>query len=224
MTRLTASDGHEFDAYEVQPDAATAAVVVIQEIFGVNHHIRSVADRFAALGLHVIAPALFDRVERGVELEYNADGIERGRALLSDWDDTMLDVAAAVAHVAGTGPTAVVGYCYGGSIAWLSAHSLPIAAAVGYYGGQIKGFTDKAPNAPVMLHFGALDSGIPLTDVEAVAADHPNVPVHVYDDADHGFNCDARASHHPESAALALDRTLVHLAENGVVGSETRAS
>ncbi len=218
MTRLTSSDGHEFEGYEVHPEGATASVVIVQEIFGVNGHIRSVVDRYAAMGYRTIAPALFDRVQRNVELDYTAEGVAEGRALRVglEWDDSMLDVAASVAAVSDTGPVAVIGYCYGGSIAWLAAHDLPIAAAVGYYGGQIHGFRTKSPAVPVMLHFGALDNGIPLESVAEVSALYPDVELHVYEEAAHGFNCDARASYHPESASLAGGRTLRFIKEAGV--------
>lgn len=218
MIELTAEDGHVLEAYEVHPEGAASGIVIVQEIFGVNHHIRSVVDRYAKLGHHVIAPALFDRLERGVELEYKAETIEVGRSMRGrlDWDEAVLDLGAAVAHVSGTGPTAVVGYCYGGSMAWLAAVALPIRAAVGYYGGQIHQFKDRVPQAPTMLHFGELDAAIPLNEVEEVAAEHPEVAVHVYEGADHGFNCDARSSYHPTSAALALERTLEFLHSNGV--------
>jgi len=218
MTTLTASDGHQLDSYEVHPDSATASVVVIQEIFGVNHHIQSAVDRYAELGYRTIAPAIFDRVQRDVELEYNADGVAVGRELRAqlEWDSSMLDVAAAIEHVAPTGPVAVIGYCYGGSIAWLAAHDQLIAAAVGYYGGQVHEFRDKAPQVPVMLHFGADDAAIPLDGVDEVAAMYPDVPVHVYEGAGHGFNCDARGSYAPDAAALALERTLAFIRDAGV--------
>jgi len=223
MTTLTAADGHTFEAYEVKPEGAMASIVVVQEIFGVNAHIRSVADGFAAEGYHVIAPALFDRSEPGIELDYTAEGVAAGRDHRAkiEWDDSMLDVNAAVAHVAGTGPVGVVGYCYGGSIAWLSASTSPVAAAVGYYGGQVYDFRDRAPQVPVMLHFGALDAHIPLDGVRAVAEMYPDVQVHIYDDADHGFNCDVRASSHPESAATARERTLTFFREQGVTGNKS---
>lgn len=218
MARLTATDGHVFEAYEVHPHDARAAVVVVQEIFGVNAHIRSVVDRYAALGYHAIAPALFDRVEPGVELDYDGSGVERGRELAGriKWDPAMADLAATVAHVAATGPVAVVGYCFGGSLAWRSAAELPVAAAVGYYGGQIHELIDLAPKAPTMLHFGEHDHAIPLDQVAAVAARHPGVPVHVYAAAQHGFNCDARGSYDPISATIALGRTVEFLVDNGV--------
>ena len=218
---LTASDGHQLAAYESRPKQATAAVVIAQEIFGLNPHIRSVVDRYAALGFHAIAPALFDRVERGIELGYTSDDVARGRDIRTaiEWDVTMLDVAAAVTHVAATGPVAAIGYCWGGSLAWLSASQLPVAAAVGYYGGQITQFLDRAPRCPVQLHFGALDAAIPLDGVAKIGEQYPDVEIHVYEEADHGFNCDARATYHPAAAALALERTLAFLAGAGVSGA-----
>jgi carboxymethylenebutenolidase len=218
MTRLTASDGHHLDAYEVHPDGASASIVIVQEIFGVNAHIRSVVDRYASFGYRAIAPALFDRGERGVELDYDDAGRKRGIELAMQiaFDPATLDVAAAVDHVAGTGPVAVVGYCFGGSLAWIAADELPIQAAVGYYGGQIHAMIDRRPQVPTMLHFGELDHGIPLDQVEAITAAHPDVAVHVYPGADHGFSCDVRASHDARSAAIALGRTLDFLAESGV--------
>ncbi len=218
MIRLTAADGHQLDAYEAGPADAPAGIVVVQEIFGVNAHIRDVTDRYGAMGFRAVAPALFDRLERGVELGYSEDTVTQGRAMRAaiDWDDTVRDVGAAVAHLAGNGPVGVVGYCYGGSLAWLAANSLGVAAAVGYYGGQIIQFTDRAPQAPVMLLFGEVDYMIPLSDVEEISRAHPTVPVHVYAGADHGFNCDARDSYHALAAAGALERTLGFLAAHGV--------
>jgi carboxymethylenebutenolidase len=216
--RLTAADGHTLGAYEVRPQGAGAAVVIVQEIFGVNDHIRSVVDGYAALGYHAIAPALFDRVEPGIELDYDGPGVARGRELAGSikWDPAMADIAAAVAHVSATGPVGVVGYCFGGSLAWRSAHELPVAAAVGYYGGQVRELIDLAPAAPTMLHFGERDHAIPLADVEAIAAAHPGVPVHVYAGAQHGFSCDARGSWEPISATIALGRTVEFLVGHGV--------
>jgi carboxymethylenebutenolidase len=218
MTQLTAADGNRLTAYEVHPEGARAAVVIVQEIFGVNGHIRSVVDRYAGYGYRAIAPALFDRVETGVELGYDEDGIARGRAIATQiaFEPAMLDVAAAVEQVRETGPVAVVGYCFGGSVAWLAGSRLAVAAAVGYYGGQVHGLIERTPNVPTMLHFGELDHAIPLDHVQAIAAAHPDVPVHVYEGAEHGFNCDARGSYHPLSAAIAQGRTLEFLLDHGV--------
>jgi len=216
--RLTAGDGNGFGAYEVRPDGAGAAVVIVQEIFGVNAHIRSVVDRYAALGYHAIAPALFDRIEPDVELDYDGPGVERGRDLAGrvKWQPAMSDIAAAVDHAAATGPVGVIGYCFGGSLAWRSAAELPVAAAVGYYGGQVHELVELQPQAPTMLHFGELDHAIPLDHVREVAAAHPDVPVHVYPGAQHGFGCDARASYDPVSATIALGRTVDFLVSHGV--------
>lgn len=213
---IKASDGHELSAYERCPEGATAAVVIVQEIFGVNPHIRSVVDRYADAGYHAIAPATFDRAERGVELEYDAEGVEKGKELAMGlgMENAMLDVAAAVAHVSSTGPVGVIGYCFGGSVAWFAAAQLPIAAAVGYYGGAILSALASAPKVPTMLHFGELDAGIPLDGVATIQPAYPDVPVHVYEGADHGFNCDARASFHAEAADLARSRTMEFLSEH----------
>jgi carboxymethylenebutenolidase len=213
---LTAADGHQFSAYRADPDgAARGGIVVIQEIFGVNGHIRGVADRFAAAGYAALAPALFDRLARGTELGYDEAGIARGRELRAElgWDDPLKDVAAAVAALADAGKVGAVGYCWGGSVAWLSATRLAVAGAVSYYGGQIIEFKDEPPRAPALMHFGDKDAGIPMTDVEAIRAAQPGVPIHVYP-AGHGFNCDQRADFHKESADLALERTLAFFAEH----------
>jgi carboxymethylenebutenolidase len=204
---LTADDGHTFGAYLAGSDDAPAGVVVVQEIFGVNAHIRSVVDRLAAEGYRVVAPAVFDRVEAGVELAYDAQGIEAGRGYAGklDWANTMADLKAAVDHLGR--PAGVVGFCWGGTAAWLAAARVPVAAAVGYYGGRIHDFRDERPVAPVMLHFGARDHAISMEHVEAVRRAQPDVPIHVYD-AEHGFNCDARASYDAAAAAEAWARTL----------------
>ena len=214
---LKASDGHELSAYRADPaGTARGGLVVIQEIFGVNSHIRAVADGFAAEGYAAGAPALFDRVERGVELGYEEDGRTRGRGIRADiaWDDALQDVAAAVAALSGK-PVGVVGYCWGGSLAWLAATRIAgIAASVGYYGGQIKDFKDEAPRCPVMLHFGTEDASIPMDAVAAVQAAQPDIPVHIYEGAGHGFNCDQRGSYHAQAATTARARTLAFLKEN----------
>ena len=215
--QLRGADGFAFDVYEAAPADPTGAVVVIQEIFGVNAHIREVADGFAADGYAALAPALFDRVQRGVELGYDADGMSRGRDLAFNGlaqEDALRDLQATVEEAGKYGPVGVVGYCYGGLMTWLAACELDgIACASAYYGGGIAGTLERAPGearrpqCPMVMHFGALDAHIPLSDVERVAAALPDVPVHVYD-ADHGFNCDHRGSYDAESAALARQRTL----------------
>jgi len=210
---LTAEDGHELSTYKAAPDGAPkGGIVVIQEIFGINSHIRSDTDKFASAGYLAIAPALFDRVERGVELGYDEAGVAAGRALMGQmsFDNALADIRAAVKEIESAGTTGVVGYCWGGSVAWLTATRLGLPS-VGYYGGGIAGLSDEQPQAPVMLHFGETDHAIPLADVDQVRAKHSDVPIHVYEGAGHGFNCDQRGSYHEASAKLALDRTLEFL-------------
>lgn len=206
---LRAGDGHDFSGYLARPDgAARGAVVVVQEIFGVNHHIRSVCDRYAAAGWTALAPALFDRVERGVELAYDQPGVDRGRAIMGQvsMDAALADIGAALEHLGAPGDAAVVGFCWGGTLAWLAAARLPVRAAVGYYGGQIAKHVQLTPRAPVLLHFGEKDTAIPLSVSEEVRAARPEVMVHLYP-AGHGFSCDERASYDADSARRAWTRT-----------------
>ena len=205
---LSAVDGHRLSAYVGEPPAKPrGGVVVIQEIFGVTGHIRAVADQYAAAGFLAIAPALFDRVERDVDVPY-AD-VARGRGYLQAMKDdlVMLDVAAAVDHVAAAGKVGVVGYCWGGTIAYLAAARLPIAAAVSYYGGGTTRYLSEKPRCPVMYHYGDRDTHIPMSAVNEVKAADPAGIFHVYH-AEHGFNCTDRASFEPASAKLALERSL----------------
>jgi carboxymethylenebutenolidase len=209
--RLTAKDGHELAAYEVVPEGqARGGLVVVQEIFGVNEHIREVCERFAREGYHVVAPALFDRIMPGVELGYGPTDIERGRNFMGQlsWRGALADVAAAAETLAPSGQPGIVGYCYGGTVAWVAACRLPLRCAVGYYGGRIIDFVDETPRCPTMLHFGDRDTGIPNSDVREIAEKQREVTVHVYTGAQHGFNCDHRPSYDATSASLALERTL----------------
>lgn len=217
--KLTANDGHSFDAYVARPadqaplDQPRAGLVIIQEIFGVNVHIRGVADSYAAEGYLAVAPALFDRVKPGVELGYGKEDIAEGRAIRGKiaWDQALADISAALGFVAGAGKVGVVGYCWGGSLAWLAATRLNPAAAVCYYGGNIHEFRNEQPSCPVMLHFGEEDGGIPLDHVKAVAEAQPEAEVYTYPHAGHGFNCEMRGSYHPESAGIARERSLAFL-------------
>ena len=168
-----------------------------------------------------LSPPQYSTASSGASNWVHGGGLDRGRTLREslEWDDTVgRDIAAAVDHVTVTGPVGVVGYCYGGSLAWLCASGLgdSIAASVGYYGGQIHQFRHRVPAVPTMLHFGELDPLIPLADVNEVAAERPEVTVHVYEGADHGFNCDDRSSYNDAAAALAQDRTLSFLRAQGV--------
>ncbi|HVV93491.1 MAG TPA: dienelactone hydrolase family protein [Hyphomicrobiales bacterium] len=222
---LTAADGHTLGAYRADPAGPPkGAVVVVQEIFGVNSHIRSVCDRFAADGYVAIAPALFDRQERGFESGYTPEDVQKARRFTAkiDMDAYLRDVAAARDAVKAAGPVAVVGFCLGGSVAFAAATRLDgIAAAVGYYGGRIAAIADETPKVPTLLHFGDQDQSIPLADVETVRAKRPDVEIHVYH-AGHGFNCDARASYEPESARIAWGRTMQTIA-NGFAAARGAA-
>ncbi len=212
---LTAEDGHPLSAYRAAPGGQPrGGLVIVQEIFGVNAHIQKVCDGFAADGYVALAPALFDRVERGIMLGYTQDDLERGRSIRGkvDMDDMVKDVRAAVRALAAAGlQVGVVGYCMGGTLAWLAATRIEgVAAAVGYYGGGIAAAVEERPRCPVLLHFGETDASIPAEHYQRVMAAHPAIPVHVYP-AGHGFNCDERASYHAPSATLARTRTLEFL-------------
>lgn len=216
---LTAPDGHRFQAYRADPAGKPRGGLVIgQEIFGVNEHIRSVADRFAQAGYLAIAPGLFDRVEPNVQLGYTGEDANRGKTIKQQLtlDNALKDVQAAIAVAAEAGKVGIVGYCWGGTLAWASAARLDgLSVAVAYYGGEIATvLLNEKPRIPTLAHFGELDSNIPQTDVEKIRAAHPQVPVHVYPGAGHGFNCSMRGSYHEASANLALERTLAFLNEH----------
>jgi carboxymethylenebutenolidase len=209
---LRAADGQEIGAYLAHPDLEPiAGLVVVQEIFGVNDHIRRVCDGWAKDGFLAVAPALFDRIEPNVELSYEGADMQRAMSFIPrlNIDKSLEDVRAAVDYIAkATGKkVGVVGYCFGGTLAWLAATRLTVQAAVGYYGGRIAQFAGEKPRCPVMLHFGRQDAHIPAEEVEKVHSAHPEVEIHWYE-AGHGFNCDARASYNPKEAALARDRSL----------------
>ena len=221
---LTASDGHQLDAYVSSPAGnPKGAVVVLQEIFGVNQQIRQVADDLAALGYVAIAPALFDRYERGVELTDQGDDLKRAFTefypKLSP-ETALLDAAAASKYIQRTNAkTAVMGFCYGGMLSWLSATraaSLGItpSATVGYYPGGIGNFATEQPTCPVMLHFGAADSHIGRDQSDAVHAAHPDVEIFIYEGADHAFAGTARTAYNPEQAKIARGRTVEFLAKH----------
>jgi carboxymethylenebutenolidase len=211
MIELTASDGHKLAAYRADPAAKPrGAIVVIQEIFGVNSHIKSVADGYAADGYLAIAPALFDRVKTGVDLGYTPDDIAKGRDIRSKVTNDMAvkDVAAAVKAASGAGKVGVVGYCWGGLITWLASAQVPgLVCAVPYYGGGMPDQASVQPKVPVMGHFGEKDAHIPVEGVKKLAAAHPRHQFFTYS-ADHGFNCDQRGSYNAPAAKQARERTL----------------
>ncbi len=218
MIQLKAADGFLASAYVARPKAAPrGAVVVLQEIFGVNAHVKAVADGFALAGYLSVAPATFDRVEKGVNLGYDEPDRNKGFALKNQVEalpapGALADVQAAIdwAALNSRGRVGVVGYCWGGLLTWRSACLLNgVAAAVPYYGGGVTSEAESArmPKCPVMAHFGERDHYIPLDGVHAFAKAHPDVDVPVYP-ADHGFNCDHRGSYDEASANQALERTL----------------
>lgn len=214
MIELTAADSHKFLAYRAAPTGKPrGALIVAMEIFGVNSHIRSVADGYAADGYLAIAPALFDRAQRGYETGYSQDEIQRGIAMIGkiNLEDTMKDVAAALASVAAAGKAGIVGYCWGGTVAWKAAADVTgLSCAVPYYGGGIPGLIDLKPNCPVMFHWGESDASIPLDKAKAFAQVHRDQIHHFYA-AGHGFNCDQRGSYDASAARLARSRTLEFL-------------
>lgn len=215
---LTASDGFRLGAYRADPATAPkAAIVVIQEIFGVNSHIRNICDRLANEGYVAIAPAIFDRIEPDFQSGYSPDEVAVARKFIAnpDWPAMLRDTQAAIDAVKEIGPVGIIGFCLGGSIAYAAATKLSgLSAAVGYYGGAVVRFADDKPAVPTQLHFGEKDSGIPLTDVETIKAKRPEIEVFVYPDAQHGFGCDERASYHKPSSDLAWQRTLAFFAKN----------
>ena len=224
FTTLTAADGFQLSAYVAEPAGQPrAAIVVLQEIFGVNSHIRAVADRFAAQGYLAVAPATFDRARPGVELGYTEDDMTAGFGLKTAVDalpgaGVLPDIQAAIDHAAqasGGAKVGIIGFCWGGLLTWKAACLLTgLSAAVPYYGGGMTLDTEIArhPQCPVLAHFGDQDHWIPMEGIQAFKKAHPEVDVHVYA-AHHGFNCDQRASYNEEAASLARERTLAFLAD-----------
>jgi carboxymethylenebutenolidase len=213
LIELKAADGHKLAAYVAEPAGAgkpRGAIVVIPEIFGVNSHIKSVADGYAKDGYLAVAPAMFDRAERNYDKGYSQPEIQAGIAVMQklDWKNTMLDVDAAVAEAKKAGKVGIVGYCWGGTVAWVaSARTAGLAAAVPYYGGGMPGFINEQPKVPVMAHFGEKDQSPTIEQSKAIAKAHPEVSAHFYD-AGHGFNCDQRGSYDAHSSKVARERTL----------------
>jgi carboxymethylenebutenolidase len=212
MIELQAADAHKLAAYRAEPAGKPrGGVVVIQEIFGVNSHIKSVADGYAKDGYLAIAPAMFDRLQRGYDTGYSQPEIQAGIAMMQklDWKNTLLDVEAAVKEAAKGGKVGIVGYCWGGTVSWVSAaRATGLACAAPYYGGGMPGFISEKPKVPTMCHFGELDQSPTLEQSKAIAKAHPEITAHFYPGAGHGFNCDQRGSYHAASATLARSRTL----------------
>ena len=212
---LTASDGFTPGAYRADPAGAPkGGVVVIQEIFGVNHHIRAICDRLAEAGYAAVAPALFDRIEPGFEAGYSPEEIQSCMRFIQnpDFSAFLRDTAAAIAELQSTGPVSIMGFCLGGAVAFGAACNLDgLTAADCYYGGFIARMADQKPKVPTQMHFGTLDTHIPMSDVDSIRAKRPECQVYVYEGADHGFSCDERASYNKEAAALSWQRSLAFL-------------
>ena len=216
---LTASDGHVLDAYKASPSgAAKGGVVVIQEIFGINGQIRRTADYFAEQGYVAIAPALFDRVGKDIELGYNETDFGIGREtrgkITDDW--IIADIGAAVNEASSAGKVSVIGFCFGGYAAYVAACAVDgVSAAMPFYGGGIAAkLGDMTPKCPTQFHFGDKDAAIPLDDLQKIKDALQDSPLYVYDDSGHGFTCDHRPDYHAESSALGRDRSLAMFAEH----------
>lgn len=211
------TDDHELNIYEAKPEQIKAGLIVIQEIFGVNHHIQAVADSFAQEGYYVLAPSLFDRFHKNIQLNYSEDDFRQGFSLMNqlDWSLVFKDVQATLdlMHDLIEGKVGIVGYCWGGTVAWRCAHHLNFDAAVCYYGGSIHEHREEKPRCPVLLHFGDKDQYIPRTHIDEIQESNPEAQVHVYS-ADHAFNCDERGNYDPTSAQLARQRTLSFFAQH----------
>jgi carboxymethylenebutenolidase len=214
---LAAADGFRLGAYVAQPEGTPrGGVVILPEIFGVNSHIRGVADQYAALGYFVVAPAMFDRAQAGLDLGYSDEDVKTGQALMRklDWDQAVLDIGAAAGHVASAGKVGLVGYCWGGTAAWVAAsRGTGLACAVSYYGNAIVTVLEDRPRIPMLLHWGARDHLIQVADIRRVEAVAPQVQSQLYDTG-HGFNCEQRTLYHAPSAALAKERTVAFLREH----------
>jgi carboxymethylenebutenolidase len=216
FTTIMARDGHEFQAWlAAAPGRPRGAVLVLPEIFGINSQIRAVSDSFAAEGYTAIAPSLFDRVRRGIELGYTPADMQEGMGYVKQLDpeSTRRDIAAALAVVKHSGRAAAVGYCWGGALAYLAACELPLACAVVYY-GKVMSYLDRKPRCPVMYHYGTLDNSIPLADVERIHTAYPQALLYTYEGAGHGFGNEQRDSYRPQAAALARTRTLEFIARH----------
>ncbi|MSP51215.1 MAG: dienelactone hydrolase family protein [Alphaproteobacteria bacterium] len=217
MITLTAGDGFKLAAYEAPAvGQAKGNLVLVQEIFGVNRHIKAISDKWASRGYRVVAPALFDRVEKNVDLGYGQDDFTKGRETRGKLalDNVVADVRAAADYLGKPGTAAILGYCFGGFVTFVSSCRLSFAAAAGYYGGSIVNHMNEKPKCPTILHFGALDKAIPLTDVDKIKAARTDVTVYVYDKADHGFCCDERPTFHAESCKTADERSMALFAKN----------
>ena len=216
ILEISAKDNHQFSAYISQPlEKPKAGIVIIQEIFGVNAHIKEVTDLYASKGYLCIAPSLFDRIEKNVTLNYDETGVIKGRNLKELCDKNALkDIEASITVVSTAGKVGVIGYCWGGSLSWrIGCQASNLSASVCYYGGDIPKLKNLKPNCNVLTHFGEFDKGIPIKDVKIFEKKRPEVLTYTYP-ADHGFNCDHRSQFNKKCADIAHDRTLKFLERN----------
>jgi carboxymethylenebutenolidase len=216
VTLKSRFDGFELDAYHTPvPDARRGGLVLIQEIFGVTDHIRELADGFAADGYETIAPAFYDRLERGFAADYSQDAIQKGVRYSTEtpWDQVAGDLQAAIDAL--KPPVFVTGFCWGGAATWAAACRCEgVSAAAGFYGRRISEMVDETPQAPIILHFGKTDASIPMEKVDEIREKHPEVPIYLYE-AGHGFVSDRRADYNADCARLARLRTLAFFSNNG---------
>jgi carboxymethylenebutenolidase len=213
---FTATDGHRFSACCCEPTGERKGVVIIvQEIFGLTDHMCSLTQRFAKHGYLSIAPALFDRVEENVVLPYSESGAARGKEMVSqlDNDQVLLDLQGVINAYSPGNKIGVIGYCWGGSIAYLAASRLKLDAGIAYYGTRIHQMLDNKPACPFMLHFGEQDKLVPMENIGMIRTANPDLPIHLYPNAGHAFSCEPRPSYHPISAEIAMDRSLTFLDE-----------
>ena len=216
---LTASDSFKLGAYRADPSGkAKGGIVLIQEIFGVNRHIRAVCDRLAGEGYAAVAPAVFDRQQPNFESGYSPDEIANARKFVAnpDWNAMLRDVQAAINELKANGPVGIMGFCMGGTISFLAACKLNgLSAAVCYYGGQIAKNADEKPKVPTQMHFGEQDASIPMSDVETIKKKRGgDCEIYVYPNAQHGFHCDERGSYNAEAAKSAWQRSMAFLTKH----------
>ena len=212
MRQMRMSDGVEIGVYHVDPvGPRRGGVVLIQEIFGVTDHIREQCDLYAAQGYEVLGPSIFDREAPGFQVGYGPENMQKASRIAREehpFDLSVGDAQRCIDALKDKGPVFIVGYCYGGSVAWAAAcRCTGLAASSGYYGGKIGQMTEENPRCPTILHFGRRDSHIPLEIADEVKRLHPDVMVYLYD-AGHGFNSDRRADYNEIAAKLARERTL----------------
>ena len=205
-----AKDGHITDVYVAKPESqALATVVVLQEIFGITAHIKDICNQYASNGYLVAAPALYDRIRKNIVLDYSSFVEGKDYKMQLNDEQTLMDIEATIALAKKDSKVAVVGFCFGGALAYLASTRINLNCTISYYGGGIaEKYINQKPLCPIMYHFGALDAAIPLSEVAEIKSRHPEGVFHIYEDAGHGFNCNFREDYHEDSAKIAAKRTL----------------